>query len=291
MVAGAEPNAENKLFIGGCPPGSGEEELRKVFEAHGKIEEIFIMRGGSRSGMACAFIRYQTQQMAQLAIDAIHGQVTLPTASEPLVVRWADAPGSRRRDSRDRGGGRRGGHGALGSCRGSGGAMGARPGPPMMMGAGGYGYGHQMHMPMQMQMPMQAMGGSYGQFYAPMGGGYGGAGGGYGGAQGGFMPQNHMQMLTFTQQQHAQAMGQFVPQQPGAAMAGPSPMMMQQHNSSMAVMALQQHQAAQPQQPPQPPHISYQYGGPEASPEGSMQRSPPSPHGNPSNPPRGYHVP
>jgi len=86
MVAGAEPNAENKLFIGGCPPGSGEEELRKVFEAHGKIEEIFIMRGGSRSGMACAFIRYQTQQMAQLAIDAIHGQVTLPTASEPLVV-------------------------------------------------------------------------------------------------------------------------------------------------------------------------------------------------------------
>ena len=28
MVAGMEPNAENKLFVGGCPAGSGEEDLR-----------------------------------------------------------------------------------------------------------------------------------------------------------------------------------------------------------------------------------------------------------------------
>ena len=30
MVAGMEPNAENKLFVGGCPAGSGEEDLRTV---------------------------------------------------------------------------------------------------------------------------------------------------------------------------------------------------------------------------------------------------------------------
>ena len=98
MVARTEPNAENKLFVGGaplapsrimptstfphaagphlagCPPGSSEEELREVFEKHGQVEEVFIMRGGSRSGMACAFIRFEAQAMAQAAIDAIHGQ-------------------------------------------------------------------------------------------------------------------------------------------------------------------------------------------------------------------------
>lgn len=80
----------------------------QIFEKHGAVEEVFIMRGGSRSGMACAFIRYAAQEMAQQAIDAIHGNITLPDATEPLVVRWADTPGSRGRDAR---GGR---HGAPG---------------------------------------------------------------------------------------------------------------------------------------------------------------------------------
>uniref|UniRef100_A0A7S4EVL6 RRM domain-containing protein n=1 Tax=Chrysotila carterae TaxID=13221 RepID=A0A7S4EVL6_CHRCT len=152
---GAEPNVENKLFVGGCPPGSVEEELRKIFEPYGTIEEIFIMRGGSRSGMACAFVRYQTQQMAQMAIEAIHGQITLPNASEPLVVRWADAPGTRRR------GNRRGGNTA-GSSVGAGGSGGrelhggvtGHGGQPMMLTPGGYGYG-PMPVAMQMQIPMQ----------------------------------------------------------------------------------------------------------------------------------------
>ena len=60
------------------------------------------MRGGSRNGMACAFVRYTTLEMAQRAIENIHGQITLENAAEPLVVRWADAPGSRKRDGRER---------------------------------------------------------------------------------------------------------------------------------------------------------------------------------------------
>jgi len=123
---GVEPNAENKLFIGGCPPSSSEDDLRKLFEEHGKVEEVFIMRGGSRSGMACAFVRYTTREMAQAAIEGIHGQHRLPDATEPLVVRWADAPGSRKRDAREaskrRGGGA--GVGAGGRGRGAGGSVG-----------------------------------------------------------------------------------------------------------------------------------------------------------------------
>jgi len=84
------------------------------------------MRGGSRSGMACAFVRYTTREMAQAAIEGIHGQHRLPDATEPLVVRWADAPGSRKRDAREaskrRGGGA--GVGAGGRGRGAGGSVG-----------------------------------------------------------------------------------------------------------------------------------------------------------------------
>ena len=31
------------------------------------MEEVFIMRGGSRSGMVCAFVRFLTQESAQKA--------------------------------------------------------------------------------------------------------------------------------------------------------------------------------------------------------------------------------
>ena len=45
-----QPNPENKLFVGGAPPGTDEETLKKIFEEHGEVEEVFLMRGGSRSG-------------------------------------------------------------------------------------------------------------------------------------------------------------------------------------------------------------------------------------------------
>jgi len=160
MVSGTEPNSENKLFVGGCPPGSSEEELRQIFEKHGTVEEVFIMRGGSRSGMACAFIRFETQAMAQAAIDSIHGHITLPSTAEPLVVRWADAPGSRRRETRGerrpRGGGNGGGNGRD-NLQGY---------PPFMGGMGGMG----MHPQLAGQLLQQQMA----QMHPQMGGGFGG---------------------------------------------------------------------------------------------------------------------
>lgn len=194
-AAGLEPNAENKLFVGGCPPGSSNDDLRMLFEKHGTVEEVFVMRGGSRSGMACAFVRFATQQMAQEAIDAIHGQHTLPNASEPLVVRWADAPGSRKREG---GGGRRRGGGGGGGAGGGVGGGGGGPTWPMMQLQMG-GYGGYPHMPMggmgsqlMMQHQQQQMGGGYG----------GGYYGGQPGVNGGFLPGGSMPggMMTFPPQ-------------------------------------------------------------------------------------------
>merc|ERR1712087_1009398 len=113
--------------------------------------------------MACAFVRFQTKQMAQLAIEGIHGQFTLPDALEPLVVRWADPPGNRRCC----------GSSMSGACRGPGMSCSSRPGMSSYMSQGGHGYA-PMQMQMQMPMPMQAMGGNFGHaFYGPHMGGFG----------------------------------------------------------------------------------------------------------------------
>jgi len=229
-----EPNAENKLFVGGCPPSSSEEELRKVFDPHGTVEEIFIMRGGSRSGMACAFVRFQTQQMAKLAIEAIHGQITLENASEPLVVRWADAPGSRKRTNHygpRRGGG---GHGHRDMGR-----MGAHMSYMQQQQhgqQGGYGYypmasQHAMPAQMQMQAHAQAMSGGYGVYQQHMGGQYGG------GVPMGFMHQQHVQMLNYPQAQMAQWQQQQQQQQQSMSPTGqgqPSPQQLMAQNSMAA---------------------------------------------------------
>lgn len=188
-MANSEPNSENKLFVGGCPPGSGEDDLRQVFEQHGVVEEVFMMRGGSRSGMACAFVRYETQEMAQKAIDTIHGQITLPKGPEPLVVRWADAPGNRRRESRDRGNKRGSGSGS----RDSNGVAVGKPvfgqGMEYMHSQQGWGM-PSMHS--YMQMPMQSMGG----YNNPAFYGQGQMGGGYMN----YAPPLHMMQLSYQQQ-------------------------------------------------------------------------------------------
>lgn len=216
-MAGSEPNAENKLFVGGCPPGSGEEDIRKVFEEHGDVEEVFIMRGGSRSGMACAFVRFLTQEQAQAAIDTIHGQITLPNASEPLVVRWADAPGSRRRDTRsERSHGKRGG----GGQRDSNGSQKGQQVPQYDAD-----YAAQQYYP---AYPVYAQSGGYEPYYGQgtmMNGTYFYGQGGYPSQQFGMMGYQQQAMMMGAM---AQSMGRMPPMM---QMGPPSPMygMDQQH--------------------------------------------------------------
>eukprot|EP00308_Calcidiscus_leptoporus_P009602 CAMPEP_0119376334 /NCGR_PEP_ID=MMETSP1334-20130426/40018_1 /TAXON_ID=127549 /ORGANISM="Calcidiscus leptoporus, Strain RCC1130" /LENGTH=235 /DNA_ID=CAMNT_0007394887 /DNA_START=160 /DNA_END=863 /DNA_ORIENTATION=+ len=100
----AQRNPENKLFIGGAPAGTDENTLKKIFAEYGEVEEVFVMRGGSRSGQACAFVRFTTAEGALAAIQAIHGKLVMPGCTDPLVVRYADAPGSRAKKGGPRGG-------------------------------------------------------------------------------------------------------------------------------------------------------------------------------------------
>ena len=188
------------------------------------------MRGGSRSGMACAFIRFSTQAQAQAAIDAIHGRVTLPDTAEPLVVRWADAPGSRRREGREGGRGKRNGGGGGGGARNGeplgGGMEGWGGGGQMILGPNGTVYGAPYHPGMMMgnlgpqgqMLPPQALMAPQvqmgGQFAAPPYFGHGMPGASFANGTHGGIPPQHMgggnpyaqqQMMMFMQEVRSSA--------------------------------------------------------------------------------------
>ncbi len=177
-----QTNAENKLFVGGVPPGCGDKELRALFNTYGEVLDVYIWASkASQEGQrGCAFVRYSTPQSCAMAIEALHGKYAMKTGELPLVVRYADPPKSQR------------GSGAYGSGRFPAGWPQAPPswpaGPPPIGWAGmGWGMpGGGMGMPgAYPPWPMPPMGGQpgvpnpyayygTGQFGSQPGGGPGG---------------------------------------------------------------------------------------------------------------------
>ncbi|XP_077221844.1 flowering time control protein FCA-like isoform X2 [Tasmannia lanceolata] len=80
-----------KLFIGSVPRTATEEDIRPLFEEHGDVIEVALIkdkRTGQQQG--CCFIKYATSEEADGAIRALHNQYTLPGGSGPIQVRYAD---------------------------------------------------------------------------------------------------------------------------------------------------------------------------------------------------------
>jgi CUG-BP- and ETR3-like factor len=49
---------EHKLFIGMLPKSAEEEDLRVLFEPHGIIEEVYILRQyDTQESRGCAFLK------------------------------------------------------------------------------------------------------------------------------------------------------------------------------------------------------------------------------------------
>nr|XP_019702757.1 flowering time control protein FCA isoform X5 [Elaeis guineensis] len=108
---GSPDNADRskfaKLFIGSVPRTATEEEIRPVFEEHGDVIEVALIKdkrtgqqqdfqrhSGSRcrtlTYAGCCFVKYATSEEADRAIKALHNQYTLPGGSGPIQVRYAD---------------------------------------------------------------------------------------------------------------------------------------------------------------------------------------------------------
>ncbi|KAF0699986.1 Aste57867_9466 [Aphanomyces stellatus] len=88
----AGASQEHKLFIGMIPKHADEADIRAVFESHGEIEEIYILRHpGTGQSKGCAFLKYKDRHAASTAIDMINGVVTMDRGTAPLVVKFADS--------------------------------------------------------------------------------------------------------------------------------------------------------------------------------------------------------
>ncbi|KAA8527351.1 hypothetical protein F0562_034934 [Nyssa sinensis] len=80
-----------KLFVGSVPRTATEEDIRPLFEEHGNVIEVALIkdkRTGQQQG--CCFIKYATSEEADRAIRALHNQHTLPGGVGPIQVRYAD---------------------------------------------------------------------------------------------------------------------------------------------------------------------------------------------------------
>ncbi|XP_022138515.1 flowering time control protein FCA isoform X2 [Momordica charantia] len=92
------PDGSNfaKLFVGSVPRTATEEEIRPLFEEHGNVIEVALIKD-KRTGQqqafthaGCCFVKYTTSEEADRAIRNLHNQHTLPGGTGPIQVRYAD---------------------------------------------------------------------------------------------------------------------------------------------------------------------------------------------------------
>ncbi|MBN3308922.1 CELF4 protein, partial [Amia calva] len=81
---------DRKLFVGMLGKQQSEEDVRRLFEPFGQIEECTILRGPDGASKGCAFVKFSSHAEAQAAINNLHGGQTMPGASSSLVVKFAD---------------------------------------------------------------------------------------------------------------------------------------------------------------------------------------------------------
>ncbi|XP_019474862.1 CUGBP Elav-like family member 6 isoform X3 [Meleagris gallopavo] len=88
--ADSEGRGDRKLFVGMLGKQQSEDDVRRLFEPFGQIEECTILRGPDGASKGCAFVKYSSHAEAQAAISSLHGSQTMPGASSSLVVKFAD---------------------------------------------------------------------------------------------------------------------------------------------------------------------------------------------------------
>jgi len=122
------------MYVGNLSYDVTQEELQALFEAHGAVSDVFIVKdreAGRPRGFA--FVTMEEKSAMDAAIEALNGEEFM---GRNLAINEA-----RPREERPRGGGGGGGGGGYGGGRGGNGGGGYGGGGRGGNGGGGYGGG------------------------------------------------------------------------------------------------------------------------------------------------------
>ncbi|KHN46600.1 RNA-binding protein BRN1-like isoform X1 [Glycine soja] len=80
-----------KLFVGQVPKRMSEDEVLAMFKEFALVDEVNIIRDkATRASRGCCFVICPSREEADKAVNACHNKKTLPGASSPLQVKYAD---------------------------------------------------------------------------------------------------------------------------------------------------------------------------------------------------------
>ncbi|MBA0562024.1 hypothetical protein Golob_007107 [Gossypium lobatum] len=87
-----ETNEESvKLFVGQVPKHMTEAQVLAMFEEFALVDEVNIIKDkATRASRGCCFVICPSREEADKAVNACHNKKTLPGASSPLQVKYAD---------------------------------------------------------------------------------------------------------------------------------------------------------------------------------------------------------
>ncbi|XP_075483369.1 RNA-binding protein BRN1-like isoform X1 [Primulina tabacum] len=87
----AEAEQSVKLFVGQVPKHMTESQLLAMFREFAIVDEVnLIKEKETRASRGCCFVICPSREEADKAVDACHNKKTLPGASSPLQVKYAD---------------------------------------------------------------------------------------------------------------------------------------------------------------------------------------------------------
>ncbi|KAK1428227.1 hypothetical protein QVD17_17056 [Tagetes erecta] len=80
-----------KLFVGQVPKHMTEQQLTAMFNEIALVDQVNIIRDkATRASRGCCFVVCSSREEADKAVDACHNKKTLPGASCPMQVKYAD---------------------------------------------------------------------------------------------------------------------------------------------------------------------------------------------------------